>query len=143
MTDKIQKGKKSVITWGIFILILTVICIIGAILCTVAAGTKWWLITLAIILYILGIFGLIVGITFVWTGCTIKAITANIKDNNIPLENGSINATFCPNCGATVNPGDKFCLVCAQPISNIKICKSCKAQNEKEATACTKCGKPL
>ncbi|MBQ7603010.1 MAG: zinc ribbon domain-containing protein [Clostridia bacterium] len=145
MSNKIQKGKKSLITLGIIMLVLTAICIVGAVLCTIAAVTneKWWLIAIAAILYIIGILGIIVGIVFVWTGCSLKATTGNLREGNIALEGGTINATLCPNCGAKLNPDDKFCPACTKPTSKIKICKSCKAQNEREAKVCTKCGQPL
>ena len=140
--NKIQKGKRSLITFGVVILILTAICIVGAILCTIAAGTRWWLIAISAVLYVIGIFGLIIGITFVWTGASLKATTGNLREGNIALEGGT-NATLCPNCGAVISVDDKFCPECTKPTSTIKICSKCKAQNESTSKVCTKCGEPL
>jgi len=143
MQNKIQKGKRSLITLGVIIIVLTTLLIVGAVLCTIAAAARWWLIAISAVLYVIGIFGLIIGITFIWTGASLKATQGNLKEGNIPLENGTINATLCPNCGAKISPDDAFCPECTQPTAKIKACPKCKAQNERTAKVCTKCGQPL
>ena len=140
--NKIEKGKKSLIALGVVILVLTGISLVGAVLCTIAAAARWWLIAISAVLYGIGIFGLIVGVTFVWTGVSLKATKGNLREGNIPLEGGT-NATLCPNCGAKINPDDKFCPECTKPTSTIVVCKKCKAQNESTSKVCTKCGEPL
>ena len=107
--NKIQKGKAGLIGFGIILLVLTVICVAGGIACVVNFDNHWWMIVISILLFLLGLFGLIISITFIWTGCAMKATKGNLMEGNIPLENGTINATRCPHCGASVKQDDAFC----------------------------------
>ena len=92
MLNKIQKGKRALITIGVMLIVFSVLASIGAVVCTINAIDRWWMMAIAAVLYLLGILGLIVGITFVWTACAMKATTGNLKEGNIPLEAGTINA---------------------------------------------------
>ena len=145
MLNKIQKGKKDLIILGVFLSILTVICIVGAILCIVggAINQRWWLYIIGALLLILGLIGICVCVTFLWTAFSLKATKGNLKEGNIPLENGTINAKRCANCGADVKDGDEFCPTCGKPTSNKKICANCNAENDATARVCTKCGQEL
>lgn len=140
MLNKIQKGKRNLIIFGVVILVLTVLCIVGAVLCTLNSEARWWMIVISAVLYVLGIFGILIGITFVWTGAAMKATLGNLKEGNIPLENGTLNTNRCKNCGANLKENDEFCPECGKPASNQKECVNCGAKNDLEARVCTKCG---
>lgn len=143
MLNKIQKGKRALITIGVILIVFSVLASIGAVVCTINAIDRWWMMAIAAVLYLLGILGLIVGITFVWTACAMKATTGNLKEGNIPLEAGTINAIKCPNCGSDIQPQDKFCPKCGKDTSGQKVCANCKAVNTQDAKVCTQCGKDL
>lgn len=60
----------------------------------------------------------------------------------------------CPKCGAPVNPGQKFCTKCGQPMSNPQsnantsntnqsVCPKCGAPVNPGQKFCTKCGQPM
>ena len=143
MLNKIQKGKRNLILLGVFLAVLTVLCIIGAVLCTVFAQTRWWMYVIAAVLYAVGILGLVVSITFIWTACAMKATVGNLMEGNIPLENGTINATRCKNCGATIKAQDEFCPECGKPTTGKKVCENCGTENDVSSSICTKCGQKL
>lgn len=46
----------------------------------------------------------------------------------------------CPNCGAKMPEGTKFCLQCGNPLPQPKICPRCQTVNVPEATFCGHCG---
>ena len=46
----------------------------------------------------------------------------------------------CPNCGASVTPGAKFCAECGQPIKREKFCAECGARLEGSPKFCPECG---
>jgi len=140
MLNKIQKGKRNLIILGITLLVLSILCGVGGVLCTVFSEARWWMILIALVLYALGILGLIVSITFIWVGRAMTATIGNIKEGNIPLENGTINAHRCNNCGADLAEDDEFCKECGRPTSNTKKCAKCNAKNAIDAKICTKCG---
>ena len=141
--NKIQKGKAGLIMFGIILLLLTLVCVAGAVACTVNTTIGWWMIIFAVILYLLSLFGLIISITFIWTGCAMKATKGTLMEGNIPAENGTLNTTRCPNCGANVKQDDIFCPECSKPIAKTVVCKKCGAENDAGAKVCTKCGEPL
>ncbi len=141
--NKIQKGKAGLIGFGIILLVLTVICVAGGIACVVNFDNHWWMIVISILLFLLGLFGLIISITFIWTGCAMKATKGNLMEGNIPLENGTINATRCPHCGASVKQDDAFCPECTKPLAKTVVCQKCGADNNADAKVCTKCGEAL
>lgn len=145
MLNKIQKGKKNLIILGIILTILTVLCIVGAVLCIVngAVNSKWWLLVIGALLFIIGLIGIFVCVTFLWTAFSLKATKGNLKEGNIPLENGTINAKRCQNCGEDIKDDDEFCPKCGKPTSGKKICANCKAENNATARVCTKCGQEL
>ena len=60
----------------------------------------------------------------------------------------------CPKCGAPVNPGQKFCTKCGQPMANLQsnantsntnqsVCPKCGAPVNPGQKFCTKCGQPM
>ena len=46
----------------------------------------------------------------------------------------------CPNCGASVAPGAKFCGECGQPIKHEKFCSQCGAKIDGGPKFCPECG---
>jgi uncharacterized OB-fold protein len=46
----------------------------------------------------------------------------------------------CPNCGAAVKPGAKFCPECGQPLAAKRFCTNCGAEMEAAAKFCPECG---
>jgi len=49
----------------------------------------------------------------------------------------------CPNCGATVAQGLKFCGECGSPMATTKVCPNCGTQNEPGMKFCGECGTKL
>lgn len=49
----------------------------------------------------------------------------------------------CPNCGADVALGLKFCGECGQPLASKKVCPSCGAENDPGMKFCGECGTKL
>ena len=140
MLNKIQKGKRNLIALGVFLIVLTVLCFIGAVLCTVFSEARWWMIVISCVLYALSVFGIVISVTFIWTACAMKATVGNLMEGNIPLENGTLNTHRCTNCGAIIKMEDEFCPECGKPTTNTKECANCGAKNNLEARVCTKCG---
>ncbi len=143
MLNKIQKGKRTLIAFGIIAIILGALSAVGAVFCTIYSNARWWMIAISAVLYLIAILGLIVGITFVWTASAMKATLGNLKELNIPLLNGTLNITKCPNCGTEIDKNDKFCPNCGKNANGVKICPNCNAKNKQDAKICTQCGKEL
>ena len=142
MLNKIQKGKRWLIAIGIILIVLAAMALVGAVVCTIFWDARWWMMLIAVVLYILGILGLMLGITFVWTAAAMKATIGSLMEANIAL-NGTVNANLCPNCGASIKPDDQFCPECGKETSETIVCKKCNAKNARTAKTCTKCGEPL
>lgn len=140
MLNKIQKGKRNLILLGVIIAIITVLSLIGAVLCTIGAVGRWWMFIIAAVLYVIGVIGLILSVTFIWTACAMKATLGNLMEGNIPLENGTLNTHRCANCGTNLAGDDEFCPECGKPTSNTKECANCGAKNKLDSRVCTKCG---
>jgi predicted amidophosphoribosyltransferase len=49
----------------------------------------------------------------------------------------------CPNCGASVAPGAKFCGECGQPSKREKFCLQCGTKIEGTPKFCPECGAQL
>ena len=49
----------------------------------------------------------------------------------------------CPHCHHRVQPGDKFCAMCGQPLSHQKTCPECGTTVVEGARFCTACGQAL
>ena len=49
----------------------------------------------------------------------------------------------CPNCGASVALGLKFCGECGSPVTGKKVCPSCGMENEPGMKFCGECGTKL
>lgn len=49
----------------------------------------------------------------------------------------------CPNCGAAVKEGDKFCAGCGQKLETASFCPECGAKVGGADKFCNSCGKPL
>ncbi len=143
MLNKIQKGKRALIAFGIVAIILGALSAVGAVFCTIYSNARWWMIAISAVLYLIAILGLIVGITFVWTASAMKATLGNLKELNIPLLNGTLNVTKCPNCGTEIDKNDKFCPKCGKNANGLKTCPNCNAENKQDAKICTQCGKEL
>ncbi len=143
MLNKIQKGKRTLIAFGIIAIILGALSAVGAVFCTIYSNARWWMIAISAVLYLIAILGLIVGITFVWTASAMKATLGNLKELNITLLNGTLNITKCPNCGTEIDKNDKFCPNCGKNANGVKICPNCNAKNKQDAKICTQCGKEL
>lgn len=143
MLNKIQKGKRALIAFGIVAIILGALSAVGAVFCTIYSNARWWMIAISAVLYLIAILGLIVGITFVWTASAMKATLGNLKELNIPLLNGTLNVTKCPNCGTEIDKNGKFCPKCGKNANGLKTCPNCNAENKQDAKICTQCGKEL
>lgn len=55
----------------------------------------------------------------------------------------SLNANKCPNCGAPVAQGAKFCGECGSPIATKAVCPNCGTENEPGTKFCGECGTKL
>ena len=143
MLNKIQKGKRNLIFLGVLLLVLSALCIVGAVLCSVGGNGRWWMYVIAAVLFVIGLLGVVISITFIWTACAMKATKGNLMEGNIPLKNGTLNTHRCVNCGANLQGDDEFCPECGKPASGKKICENCGAENKIDSRVCTKCGQNL
>ena len=49
----------------------------------------------------------------------------------------------CPNCGAAVSTGARFCHTCGRPIPAGRTCANCGASLSETAQFCSACGTPV
>jgi len=141
--NKIVKGKKGLIWLGIVAIILGVICGVFAVFCTTwgAIDNRWWLYIIAAFLYVFSLGGLILGITFVWTGSALKATQGSLKEDNLGI--GTANMTKCPKCGNEVQATDTNCGNCGKSLTKTKICPKCNQEVPADNNCCNKCGTEL
>lgn len=55
----------------------------------------------------------------------------------------SLNLLKCPNCGALVQQGNKFCGECGHPVGGKAVCPKCGNENEPGTKFCGECGTKL
>lgn len=148
--NKIEKGKRSVITIGVCALILALASIVGAVF-VILDGVK----SVAIQANVSNIFELVggailvvvaflliyCGIYFVWVGATLKAIDGSVAEAN--LSKGTVNMKKCSKCGSEVGEGDEVCANCGCSLKETKKCPKCDAEVKADAKHCTKCGEEL
>ncbi|MBR7091012.1 MAG: hypothetical protein IKC79_00995 [Clostridia bacterium] len=137
--NKIQKGKAGLLSLGIMLIILGVVCGVFAVICT--TSTTWWLWIIAALLYILALGGLLLGITFTWTACSLHATRGSIAEDNLGI--GTVNMTKCPKCGSAVGNDDQCYSNCGNTLSDTTTCPKCNATTKKDNKHCSSCGQEL
>lgn len=53
------------------------------------------------------------------------------------------NVIYCPNCGAQLPAGAKFCMSCGQPLSVKNVCPKCGSELPSGAKFCLNCGEKV
>ena len=140
--NKIEKGSKVLITFGVILAVLTVLCAIGGVMLIVAPEFHWLKLTFGILLVLLAIFFLLLSIYFIWIGATQSATkNGSVAEGNL-AQQGVVGAKLCSKCGNRLPEGATFCPKCGQTASSCKVCE-CGAENNIENKRCTSCGKLL
>ena len=148
--NKIEKGKKALIGLSIGIIILSLVFQGVGIMLTVFGGrglsssSKAVAIVelvFGIIMIIIGLFGVMFGITFTWTGGALKALHGSVAEDN--LGKGTVNMKKCAICGTEISGDEKFCPKCGKSIDGKNVCPNCGATNQADARNCTNCGHDL
>jgi len=112
----IEKRKGQLKFIGTIILalsvILTVVGVVLALTCKASGSLSVGKLVAGIVLIVLGIAGMILGISLTWVSSAVKATQGSIAEDN--LGKGTVNMNKCENCGAEVEVGQKLCAKCEE-----------------------------
>lgn len=139
--NKIEKGSKVLIGFGIALAVIAVLCVVGGIM-LLLGDFHWLKLTFGILLLLLAIFFVLLSIYFIWVGAVQKATkNGTVAEDNF-AKRGVVNAKLCSKCGNKLPEGAEFCPKCGQTASSCKVCE-CGAENNIENKRCISCGKLL
>ena len=147
--NKLIKGKKSLITISIVLMLLSLLLVGGSVGLIVYGAnvvsekvlTGIILIVVGSLLAILFLGGIIFSFVLYFTGRSLVALNGSVAEEN--LAKGTVNMIKCGNCGAEVEKNDKFCPKCGTTTEQTKTCEKCGTVNKVDSKVCTECGTKL
>ena len=146
----LEKRKKQLIALSVIVLVLSFLAFAGAVVLIIfgainlakasyVAGAIE--LVFGVILFFLSNAGLIFGITFTWTGSSLKALHGSIQEDNLAI--GTVNMKKCRNCGTELEGDEKVCPNCGKSVLETVVCPECKTENSAKNKKCKNCGTDL
>lgn len=71
----------------------------------------------------------------------LKRLTNDYKNRD--KKGAADEMLLCPNCGAKILNGARFCSMCGSKVLRKKICEECSTENPEESEFCSNCGAKL
>lgn len=71
-----------------------------------------------------------------------RRIQALRKARKQPAKPAAVGGN-CPRCGASYDPGDRFCAKCGASLTQARACPNCGTPYDPGDKFCVRCGKPL
>lgn len=71
----------------------------------------------------------------------LKRLTNDYKNRD--KKDAADEMLLCPNCGAKILNGARFCSMCGSKVLRKKICEECSTENPEESEFCSNCGAKL